>query len=63
MPKDNPPKSKPVKHPQDSHLSDQEAERVLEEKKHKAPSGLNWDETTPKPGENFNRATDMGEAD
>ena len=38
-------------------------EQVLEENKRKNTSGLSWDETTPKPGENFNRVTDMGEAD
>jgi hypothetical protein len=39
------------------------AEQILEENKKKNTSGLNWDETTPKPGENFNRVTDMGEVD
>jgi hypothetical protein len=38
-------------------------EQILEENKRKNTSGLSWDETTPKPGENFNRVTDMGEAD
>jgi hypothetical protein len=38
-------------------------EEILEENKRKNTSGLSWDETTPKPGENFNRVTDMGEAD
>ena len=38
-------------------------EQILEENKRKNTSGLSWDETTPKPGEKFNRVTDMGEAD
>jgi hypothetical protein len=40
-----------------------QAEQILEENKRKNTSGLSWDETTPKPGEKFNRVTDMGEAD
>ena len=40
-----------------------EAQRILDQKKRENTSGLSWDETTPKPGENFNRATEMGEAD
>ena len=40
-----------------------EAQRLLDEKKRANASGLSWDETTPKPGETFNRVTEMGEAD
>jgi hypothetical protein len=40
-----------------------QANELLDENKHKNTSGLSWDETTPKPGENFSRATEMGEAD
>ena len=41
----------------------EDVEKTLEETKRKSASGLSWDEVDPKPGEKFNRVTEMGEAD
>ena len=38
-------------------------ENTIEENKKRSTSGLSWDQTEPKPGEKFNRVTEMGEAD
>ncbi len=64
MPDDLPPPSSFTRPAESAAKSSVDKEqKLLDENKRKNTSGLSWDETTPKPGEDFNRATEMGEAD
>ncbi len=63
-PIENPSPQHPASGSDAAHVSNpDDAEKTLDENKKLNTSGLSWDETTAKPNEKWNRATEMGEAD